>query len=436
MTTAPAPPPDRRSRRERRCDHPDHGVERDGLDPRGRSRRRLLVGAGAAGLALGTGLGGVRVSFAAQPSGGTLVVVFLRGGMDGLSALVPAGDPHLAAARPDIAVPQSAALPLDRTWGLHPALSSLHELWRHGRFTAVPAVSTPDISRSHFQAQDYLERGGSATGASSGWLNRALEAAGPGTPLQALTVGKSTARSLVGARATTSLRALDALTLRIGDDARRERAVRALEALHAGVDHPLAADAAAALESLGAARLAAALAPEPGADYPDDDPGPQLRDVARLVKADVGLRVACVDVGGWDTHVGQGGVDGGTMADRLGALDRALGAFVADLGPAGDAVTVVVMTEFGRRVAQNANRGTDHGHGAAVLLVGGGLAGGRVHGAWHGLAPDVLDDGDVPGWNDYRDLLAELVTTRLGVPAGALGDVFPGHRPQPLGVTA
>src|SRR5690606_30300613 len=214
----------------------------------------------------------------------------------------------------------SAALPLDRTWGLHPALSSLHQLWRDGRCAAVPAVSTPDISRSHFQAQDCLERGGSATGATSGWLNRALESAGPGTPLQALTVGKSTVRSLVGERPTTSLRALDALSLRIGDEARRGRAVEALRALPEGADH-------------------AAVAPEPGADYPDDDLGTQLRDVARLVKADVGLRVACIDVGGWDTHVGQGTVDGGTMADRLGMLDRALDAFVADLGPAGDAVT-------------------------------------------------------------------------------------------------
>ncbi|HLT69719.1 MAG TPA: DUF1501 domain-containing protein [Acidimicrobiales bacterium] len=428
MTATPAATPCHR------CHDPDGSG--GGLDPRGRSRRRLLVGAGAAGLALGTGLGRARVSFAAQPGGGTLVVLFLRGGMDGLSALVPVGDPHLAAARPDIAVPASAALPLDRTWGLHPALSSLHQLWRDGRCAAVPAVSTPDISRSHFQAQDCLERGGSATGATSGWLNRALESAGPGTPLQALTVGKSTVRSLVGERPTTSLRALDALSLRIGDEARRGRAVEALRALHEGVDHPLAADARTAVDAMGAAQLAAAVAPEPGADYPDDDLGTQLRDVARLVKADVGLRVACIDVGGWDTHVGQGTVDGGTMADRLGMLDRALDAFVADLGPAGDAVTVVVMTEFGRRVEQNASRGTDHGHGATVLLVGGGLAGGRVHGTWHGLAPEVLDDGDVPGWNDYRDVLAEVVTMRLGVPAGSLGDVFPGHRPQPLGVTA
>jgi uncharacterized protein (DUF1501 family) len=409
--------------------------ERDEQWRRGFTRRRFLAGAGAVGVAaLGTQLATARASFGVQGASGTLVVVFLRGGMDGLSALVPAADPHLATARPGIAVPAGALLPLDRGFGLHPALASLHDLWGRGLFTAVPAVSTSDISRSHFQAQDCLERGGSSAGAAEGWLDRTLDLMGPGTTFRAVTIGTTVARSLAGDQSPMSLLGIDAFKL-AGEGELLERTRQALAALYTGLDHPLAADTAATLDGLGAAALMSATGNEAAA-YPDGEFGQRMAEIARLIKADVGLRVACVDVGGWDMHTGQGTVDGGPMRTSLTSLGDTLGAFTTDIGDRIDQVNVVVMTEFGRRVEQNANAGTDHGHGAAVFLIGGGLAGGTVHGTWNGLAPDGLDQGDVPGWNDYRDVLADVVTARLGIGAGDLPAVFPGHRHQPVGVMA
>jgi uncharacterized protein (DUF1501 family) len=401
------------------------------------TRRRLLAGAAATGLAtLATPLVTARAAFGDPAATGTLVVVFLRGGMDGLSAVVPADDPHLASVRPGIGVPASTLLPLDRGFGLHPALAPLHELWKAGRFTAVPAVSTPDISRSHFQAQDCLERGGSSAGAVEGWLDRVLDTTEPGAAFQAVTVGPTLARALAGDQGAVALPDVDAFVLHAGgDDADRYAAtIRAITALHDGLDHPLAADVATALDGLGTAALVSAAAYQPAAEYPEGDLGHNMAEVARLIKAGIGLRIACVDVGGWDMHVNLGTVDGGAMQRELTTLGGALAAFADDLGDVIDQVTVVAMTEFGRRVEQNANGGTDHGHGATVLLLGGGLAGGTVHGTWQGLAPDVLEQGDVPGWNDYRDLLTEVAGARLGIPAGDMATVFPGHRVQPIGV--
>lgn len=399
------------------------------------TRRSFLAGAAAGSVALAAGpLVAGRAAFGAEAGTGTLVVVFLRGGMDGLSVVVPAGDPHLAAARPDIAVPAGALLPLDRRFGLHPALAPLHDLWARGRLAAVPAVSTPDISRSHFQAQDCLERGGSVASGPEGWLDRVLDAVAPGSAFQGVSVGTTLSRALAGDQGALALTAVDRFTLHGGTPALTLRALQALAGLHDGLDHPLATDVATTLDALGTAAVASAAGAEPGAAYPDGPLGAHLAELAGLVKAGIGLRVACVDVGGWDMHVGMGSVDGGAMQRELRSLGSALGAFVDDIGDHIEQVTVVVMTEFGRRVEQNGNGGTDHGHGATVLVLGGGVAGGTVHGTWHGLAPDLLDQGDVPGWNDYRDILGEVTATRLGVGTEAMAAVFPGHTVAPLGV--
>jgi uncharacterized protein (DUF1501 family) len=402
-------------------------------------RRRFLAAAGAVTCtALGTGLGpltSVRAAFGA-PGGGTLVVVFLRGGLDGLSVLVPAADPHLVAARPDIAVPAGALRPLARGFGLHPALAPLHDLWNRGLFTAVPAVSTPDISRSHFQAQDCLERGGAATGTNEGWLDRVLDVIEPGSAFRAVTVGTAGARALAGDQGALGLRDLAHFRVNGGPPDVALRSAAAVSALYAGFEHPLVTDVATALEGLSTAASLGDSEGEPAAAYPEGDAGAHLTEVARLIKADIGLRIACVDIGGWDMHTGIGAVDTGKMTDALTELGRALAAFAADIGDRIGQVNVVVVTEFGRRVEQNANRGTDHGHGAAVLVLGGGVAARSIPGTWQGLAPELLDHGDVPGWNDYRDVLAEVVTARLGVGAGPMGTIFPGHRPQPLGVMA
>ena len=221
----------------------------------------------------------------------------------------------------------------------------------------------------------------------------------------------------------------------MGDEI-RPQASEAIAAMYAGIEHPMATDAASTLAGLDVARglATAGYQPAAGATYPDGDAGTRMRELARLIKADVGLRVACVDIGGWDMHTNLGTVDGGDMKNQLTTLGQLLGAFATDLGDRLNDVTVVAMTEFGRRVEQNASGGTDHGHGATALIIGGGLAGNTVHGAWPGLAPEALDQGDVAGANDYRDVLGELVSHRLGL-GGALGTVFPEHRVTPLGIT-
>lgn len=401
----------------------------------GFTRRQVLAGAGMAGVAaLGTQLVTTRASFGAAPGGGMLVVLFLRGGMDGLSVVVPAGDPHLGEARPGIAVPASRLLPLDRGFGLHPALAPLHELWKRGQFTAVPATSTPDLSRSHFQAQDCLERGGSSTGTLEGWLDRVLDALGPGTTFRAVGSGPTVPRSLAGDQAPLALRRLDDLRLHDPDEV-RGRARDALRALYTGVDGPVTGEVASGLAAMDVAAMLGSVPSQPAVPYPPGDLGVGLAQIARLVKSDVGLRVACIDLGGWDMHTQIGTLDGGFMKDNLTGLGENLGAFAADLGDRLADVTLVGMTEFGRRVAQNGNAGADHGHGSTVLLLGGGLAGGTIHGRWPGLAPQVLVQGDVPGANDFRDVLGELVVRRLGLGPAALGTVFPGHAYHPLGVT-
>jgi uncharacterized protein (DUF1501 family) len=410
--------------------------ERGNLWGRGFTRRQVIAGAGAVGVAsLGTQLATTRASFAAQAQEGALVVIFLRGGMDGLSVVVPADDPDLAAARPDIAVPGNALLPLDRGFGLHPALEPLKKYWDGGQLTAVPAVATPDLSRSHFQAQDCLERGGADTGATNGWLDRALEKMGSGTTFRAIGQGTTLPRSLIGEQPAVSLRSVDAFKL-AGPDNLHAKTVEALRTLYTGWEHPLAGDAETALSAVEIMGFLAAPDYQPEATYPEGDFGSGMSEIARMIKGDIGLRLATIDVGGWDMHTNLGKVDQGAMQNHLGELGQGLDAFAEDLGGLFDDVTIVMMSEFGRRIEQNANHGADHGHGGVVLLMGGGLAGKTVHGDWQGLAPETRDQGDVPGLNDYRDVLGEVVSAKLGVSAADLTHVFPDHQVSPLGIMA
>ncbi|HMG43010.1 MAG TPA: DUF1501 domain-containing protein [Acidimicrobiales bacterium] len=396
------------------------------------TRRRVLAGmAGAAASPLVT----TRASFAAQATEGTLVVVFLRGGMDGLSAVVPADDPHLLEARPNLAVRSQSLLPLARGFGLHPSLAPLHELWKRGQLTAVPAVSTPDISRSHFQAQDCLERGGATTGTTEGWLDRVLDKLGPGTSFRSVAQGHGMQRALTGDQPSIALSEVAEFTI-AGWEGIHDQTIEALGKLYTGVDPDLMHDVTTTLGALATVEQLAADTTATTTGYPEGDFGKGLAELARLVKAGTGLRVACIDLGDWDTHGHQGSVDGGLLKDQFERLSGGLAAFAADLGDKLSQVTVVVMTEFGRRIEENASAGTDHGHGAAVLLMGGKLNGGTIHGNWQGLAPEVRDQGDVPGSNDYRNVLGDVVTGRLGLSAADMASVFPDHRFQPLGIMA
>lgn len=399
----------------------------------GFTRRRFLAGAGAvAAAALGSQLVTTRYSYALPIPGGTptLVVIFLRGGFDGLSAVVPGSDPDYAAARPTMGIPAGSLLALERGFGLHPACAPLYPLWTNGQLAIVHAVGSPNSSRSHFTAQEIVERGVEGPSTQTGWLERALDLAGPGTTFRAVSEGAMLPSSLAGTSGALTMRGVDSLFLRGGTD----RVRNALRGLYTGLEHPAVDQVDLTLRTLtdAAALQDPDYHPGNGAVYPQGEFGAAISDVARLVKANVGLRVATIDVGGWDIHTYAGTVDSGDMTAHLTELAAALAAFATDVGTRLADVTVVTMSEFGRRVAQNGSGGTDHGHGNAMFLLGGRVAGGQIHGTWPGLAPAALIDGDLAGPNDYRDVLGEVTQHQLGL--GSLTAVFPGHSFAPIGV--
>ena len=402
----------------------------------GWTRRRFLAGLGMVGVAaLGSQLVTTRAAYAATPTGTerTLVLIFLRGAADGLRILVPnsaaLGRDYLLGVRGDL-VPGDAnliALPNTGGWALNTQLQPLHDaLWSTGELGFVPAVSTPGVSRSHFQAQQFLERGGSDV-ATSGWLDRVLAALGPGTTFRAVSEGYGTPMSLAGNEASITLSSIADFTFPGWDDIQGP-SQDAVLALYRGLAGTLGEDVPNTIAALGtAAQIQASSGGAP--DYPGGDFGAALRDVAAILKAEVGLQVATVDVGGWDTHT-----DEQNQLDyQLGEAASALSTFLTDLGPTRRSrVTVAVMTEFGRRVEMNDSGGTDHGHGSLIWLLGGGLASGGVYGKWDQLSDATLDDGDVAGLNNPFDVFGELVQKRLG--AGSLSTVFPGHSYAPLGL--
>jgi uncharacterized protein (DUF1501 family) len=385
---------------------------------------------------------------AAPAAARPLVVVFLRGALDGLNTVVPFRDDDYRRLRPSLALPAPdgkapagrTVLDLDGQFGLHPALEPILPLWREGRMAIVHAVGSDDRTRSHFEAQDQVEHG-SASGqvVSGGWIGRHLRAAGAsgsGGALRALAIGEAIPESLRGAPAAGAVRSLDEVRLvsAVGGEQGIEGA---LAALHATGDDLLAS---AGRETLALLRRVQGLR-EDGAGAsgpPADGFGRALSQVARLLRAGVGLEAACVDLGGFDTHFGQGGIDAGLaggLAGPLRSLGAGLAAFAKDLGPRFEETTVVVLTEFGRRAYENTALGTDHGSGSVMFLLGGGLRGGKVHGRWPGLAKDALhEESDLAVTTDYRSVLAEVLVRRCGAADAAA--VFPGFEAAPVGVCA
>ena len=367
-----------------------------------------------------------------------LVVVSLRGGWDALNAIVPWRDDGYARLRPTLALPAPgkavrAVLDLDGTFGLHPALAPLLPLYRDGRLAVVHAAGWRGGSHSHFEAWEEIESGvvgGAHPG--SGWLARTLIARGPSPPpLRALAFAGTMPRLLAGAPGTTALRSVDELDLAPG---RAERAplLAALDALYRTSTRGVGESgtrALAALEAVEAVRSRLA-GRGPGA-YPQTTFGRQLQAVEALIGSEVGLEAVSVELGGWDTHFGQGGLTG-AMANLLGELAQGLAAFAAGLGPRFGDVTTVVLSEFGRRLAENGSGGTDHGQAGAMLVLGGRVAGGRAAGTWPTLdASRLAPPGDLAITTDFRDVLLDVVA-----PASP-EDLFPGHVPGPaLGLVA
>ncbi len=404
--------------------------------------RRVFLKAGALGL---VSLGGDplfldRAAYAVHRSGAangkTLVLLFQRGAVDGLSMVVPAGDPWYWRERSRIAVPREVLLDLDGTFALHPRLAPLKPLWDRGMLAAIHAVGSPSSTRSHFDAQDFIETGTPDRKATTdGWANRlaashAREHAD--TPFRAVAFGPQLPRILAGQAPALAIDDLRTFGVR---EARREgdaRLTRAFEALYQGSATGLVASSSAegfeAIRMLKAADPGA-LPPANGATYPRGKLGQSMQQIAQLIKADLGLEIAFADVSGWDTHVNQGGGDG-QLALRLDEFGQALGAFCTDLGERMRDVLVLTMSEFGRTVKENGTGGTDHGHATAMFAIGGAVNGGRVLGRWPGLAPEARHEGrDLALTTDYRDLFGEILTGHLG--AASLDAVFPDHAPGP-----
>lgn len=399
------------------------------------TRRRLLTAGGAVAGLGALQLAAPQMAFASdRQRGDLLVVITLEGGADGLSLVPPLADHHYSAARPDVAVRPSQALHLDRSFGLHPGLKPLLPFWHDRRLAIVHAVGDSDGTRSHFEATNAMERGVNvASTIGTGWLDRFMVARGlRSADFPALAVGRSTGPLQGGAPAFSTG---DVRQIRLQVGTARERATElALNQMYAGVGGSVGEAARGTLSALD--RFARfrdqGYQPRAGVTYAPDGVGSTLAQVAQVAKAGVGLEVACVTAYGWDTHEGMGGASGGYMSDQVSRLGKAIAAFAADLGPQMANTTIVTMSEFGRRVAQNGSNGVDHGHGSAMLVLGGGIRGGKVYGRWPGLAPKQLDDGDLRVTTDYRDVLGELVQRRLG--GRSLGTVFPDHRPRPLGL--
>lgn len=398
----------------------------------GFTRRKFLAGAGmVAAACLGEQLVTSRYAFALPGTGNkkTLVSVFLRGGFDGLAAVVPSADPNYLIHRGAIAIPGGSLLQLDSTFGLHPSCAALMPLWNQGKLGVVHAVGASESSRSHFRAQKQVERGIESPGTYTGWLTRVLDGMPPGTTFRAVAEGYTVAAPLAGTAGAVAMNGIESLELFNSTP----EVLAAMQTLYTGWDHPVGDHGRLTLRAMADAVPIRAQFPNPapGAVYSDDAFGARMADVARLIKANAGLRVATLDVGGWDLHTNAGGV-AGDMADNLTAFSQTLAAFATDIGSRISDVTVVTMSEFGRRVARNGSNGTDHGHGGAMFLLGGGVKGGQVHGAWPGLAPAALVNGDLATPNDYRDVLGEVSQRTLGL--GSLTSIFPGLGYAPLGV--
>ncbi|HUD97997.1 MAG TPA: DUF1501 domain-containing protein [Bryobacteraceae bacterium] len=409
-----------------------------------RNSALAMVGAGAAPLWLERAL---YAADAPSPRKKILVAIFQRGAADGLNIVVPHGEKRYYDMRPSIAVPrpteaaggrEDASIDLDGFFGLHPSLAPLKPIWDDGHLAIVHAAGSPDPTRSHFDAQDFMEAGTPGVKATTdGWMNRAMpraESADRISPVRAVAMGAVLPRALRGANPAVAVDNLRDFQVH------NAQAAGAFQALYADSQDPMlhaagreTFEAVALLESIQKQRYE----PAAGANYPKGRFGDCLRQIAQLIKADVGVEMAFADVGGWDHHVNEVGARAsqGQLAARLTEFGQTLAAFWTDLaGRRGD-VAVVTMSEFGRTARENGDRGTDHGHANCMFVMGGGVRGGQVYGKWPGLEQEQLYEArDLALTTDFRDILGELVCGQLG--NRDLTKVFPGYTPQPRGILA
>src|SRR5580658_733936 len=361
-----------------------------------------------------------------------LVVIFQRGAADGLNIVVPYREKNYYSMRPSIAIPQNQVLDLDGFFGLHPSLADFKPLYDQGHLAIVHAAGSPDMSRSHFDAQDYMESGTPGIKSTQdGWLNRALQAEDlrrreQHTAFRALALGAQIPRTLAGKIPALALGNVSSFAVG-GHVGAASPAAGAFEAMYGDSgDKIFHATGEATFEAVKMLKDADPAQYKPAAEveYPNNEFGNNMKQIAQLLKANLGVEAAFTDVGGWDTHQNQGGVNG-QLSDRLRDFAAAISAFWRDLGDDAENVTLVTMSEFGRTARQNGTGGTDHGHANAMFVLGGHVKGGKVYGNWPGLNNDQLNEGrDLAVTTDFRQVLGEAVAKSIG--ARNLDLVFPG----------
>ena len=381
-----------------------------------------------------------RTAYAAGRSGRPrrLIAIFQRGAVDGLSVVVPFGDAEYYRARPSIAIQRpggsgGAAVDLDGFFGFNPRLQPLKPFWDARQLAIVHACGSPDSTRSHFDAQDYMETATPGIKSTSdGWLNRYLQARRDehATPFRAVALTQQMPRLLQGTAPALAVNQLGQFGIRGGQSSDRLGASFEKE-YAAAADTMLNGTGREAFDAIRMLKSAdpSKYQPADGVEYPRSPFGQALRQIAQLTKSNLGLEIAFADIGGWDTHVRQGAAQG-QLATRLDDFARAIAALVADLGDRMEDTVVLTMSEFGRAVNENGNGGTDHGHGNAMLIIGGGVRGGHVYGKWPGLSADRRYEGrDLAVTTDFRDVFGEIVTRHLGVADPR--PIFPGYTVQP-----
>ncbi|HYO40229.1 MAG TPA: DUF1501 domain-containing protein [Nocardioidaceae bacterium] len=413
------------------------------------SRRRLLramAGTGAAAVATSTfGDAARQTTFAAEgvPAGGNvLVVLSLRGGIDGLGLVVPHGDPTYYTARPTIAVPRASLVAADAMFGLHPAMRPLEWAFTSGELAAVHAVGLPMPNRSHFAAMELVEDADPASPERRGWVNRMIGLNARTDPDEGVQLGSSVVpTALAGSAPGLAARRLGDVSL-VGalptDKLAAQRRSQLDLVWSGGTGVPIYDAYRAAVRTVD--RLAPTVtqpyAPATGVSYPRSYPATDLADAmmdtAQLIKADVGTEVVTIDYGSWDLHASYGTTAWGGMQAMTAGLAGVLDAFLRDLGPQRQRVTVVTISEFGRRILENGSRGLDHGWGSMMLVMGAGVRGGRYYGSWPGLGDGRHPDQDLAVTTDYRQVIGEVVTRRF--PDRSIASVFPGLTYAPLGL--
>jgi uncharacterized protein (DUF1501 family) len=378
-----------------------------------------------------------RAAYGAVETGGRtkrLVVIFQRGAADGLNIVVPHGEHGYYAMRPSINIPRKDVVDLDGFFGLHPAMSSFKPIWDQGHLAIVHAAGSPDTTRSHFDAQDFMESGTPGIKATEdGWLNRTLHTLpGPAdkSAFRAIAMGPSLPRILSGGEPAVAINNIN--DFGVGGRNPNSPNANTFEAMYAGsVDSVLHGTGQETFEAVKMLKTAdpTKYTPAPGANYPRGRFGDSLRQLAQLIKANLGVQVAFADIGGWDHHVNEGSTQG-QLANVLGDFSQSLSAFWTDLGDLGEDTVVVTMSEFGRTARENGNRGTDHGHANVMFVMGGPIKGGKVYGRWPGLDQSQLYEGrDLAVTTDFRNVLSEGVYRHLG--NANLGGVFPGFESTP-----